>query len=785
MVIIVNYNGFHSFSTLIPLLSPRHSLQYFQHNRKPPKKFNMDTSIIPDEHEPLSRVHPKTGRVTLPVEAGKEDLVHKMIDAWGADAIRDSDGTELSEELKQLNLDIYSVICLVRAEQEWPRKHPEHLPQKYLISEAVTARGTEVEIDLMRGYHPRKYRVDTINDARKYWEVIDRTTGAVVPVGHWSFDASNAKVRVTGCNPYHVYTVNFLAYVTWDATSMYNHITNGWDRPRVMSVDPYHPECREHLMRVYEKWLDAHPQTNVVRLTTLAYHFAVDSAPGETAPDRFRDWTGYQETVSVRALEDFAREYGYRMRPEDFVDQGFYNHTSRVPSQRYLDWIEFIHRFVVDFGREMVERANARGKRTGIFWGDHWTGVEPYSPAFQKMGVDIHIGAAEDGVALRRVSDAPGPQVKELRFYPYFFPDVFADGGNPIEESLSNWLKIRRAMLRQPVDRIGYGGYLSLATKFPDFVDHVRGICEEFRELHERTRGSQSWKGPVKVAILNAWGKRRAWINSFGIPQKFLIKRPDVIQVAGTNLLECLAGLPVEVEWLSLAEIEQSGVPGDISVIINDGDADTAWSGGHWWINPKVAAAVRAFVDSGGGLIGCRAPTAHFHEGRFFQLSDVFGVEKELGHSVQTACPRLTVESDHFIRADTADSFDPGIRHSHVFATDPTTTAIYEHDGHLLVTAHPFGKGRAVFMAELPYSLPNARVLYRSILWAAGREDLVERAFSTNPLTDCAFYEDSKCFAVANNSGEKQRTTVYYPDGSSIELDLRPHGIEWLGDTSV
>lgn len=740
----------------------------------------MNTSILETKTTQKSKTSPSLGFVTLPVESGKEDLVRQLIHRWGADAIRDSDGTELSEELKTMDLDIYSVICLVRAEQEWPRTHPQHLPQKFLMSEPESARTSDLRIDLMKGFHPEKYRVDTINDHRRYWEVINRTTGKVLPDHQWDLDAKTNSVLIKDCQLHHIYTVNFLAYVIWDATSMYNHITNNWDRPHVMSVDPYHKEAREHLMQFYRQWLKEHPQTGVVRLTTLAYHFAVDSAPGPKAPDRFRDWTGYQETISIEALEDFAKEYGYRMRAEDFVDQGFYNHTSRIPSQRYLDWIDFIHRFVVEFGREMVQLANQAGKRTGIFWGDHWTGVEPYSPDFQKMGIDIHIGAAEDGVALRRVSDAPGPQTKELRFYPYFFPDVFSKGGNPISESLDNWIKIRRALSRKSIDRIGYGGYLSLAADARGFVEHVEGICNEFRSFKENPQGEESWKVPVKVAFINAWGKKRAWINSFGIPQKFLIKRQDVIQVAGTNLQECLSGLPFEVEWLSFDDIAKNGIPADVDVLINDGDMDTAWSGGWWWKDPAVVSAVRSFVDNGGGLIGCRAPSAHTHQGRNFQLADVFGVERETGLSVQTACPKPQPANNHFIRTDADAEIDMGISQSNVFAISEDTTPLYLKDGHILAAANSFGDGRAVFLAELPYSLENSRLLHRAILWAAGKEEFENKGFSSNPLTDCACYPNANKIVLLNNSPEKQQTEVSNPQGEKSLHSLDPYECRWV-----
>jgi 1,3-beta-galactosyl-N-acetylhexosamine phosphorylase len=522
-----------------------------------------------------------------------------------------------------------------------------------------------------------------------------------------------------------------------------------------------------------------HPQTDVVRLTTLAYHFAVDS--DQNAVDKFRDWTGYQDTLSVPALEDFAKEYGYRLRGEDFVDQGYYNAACRVPTKGYLDWMEFIHKFVVKFGKALVDKAHKAGKRTAIFWGDHWIGVEPYKPSFLKMGIDIHVGAAEDGVALRRISDTPGGLVKELRLYPYFFPDVFREGGDPLSESLSNWIKIRRALMRKPVDRLGYGGYLSLALKFPKFVDHVADLCEEFRAFKANAAGGESKKAPIKVAVLNAWGNWKAWINSFGAPQKFLVKRPDVIQVAGTNLLECLAGLPVEVQFISFEEVERKGIPKDVQAIINDGDAETAWSGGRWWSNPKILTEVRSFIHAGGGFIGCRGPSAFQAQGRYFQLADVMGVDKEVGNTLQSATVPAQVEAKHFITEDhhCDGKADFGTNETFVFVCDPETKLLAAHGLHVMAAAKQYGKGRSVFLGALPYNLANSRLLHRAIFWAANKEKEITKWFSANPSTECAYYPGTRKLVVVNNSDLPQTTTVTTDKGIRLKISLKPYGSVW------
>jgi len=721
---------------------------------------------------------PTTGSITLPAEVGEETMVVELAKKWGADAIRDSDGTELSQEMLDLGLEVYSTTCLVRAEQTYPRQHMDQLPQKFLMSDPVTATGTTVVIDPMSGFYREKYVIDTKHDAKKYWEVINRTTGEVHPLAQWKLNPKTGKVTIKGATPFHVYTVNFLVFQIWDTTSMYNHLTNNWTKPHVISVDPYHKQCWDHLMKFYDKYLEDHPQTDVVRLTTLAYHFAVDS--DQDAVDKFRDWTGYQDTISVLALEDFAKEHGYRLRAEDFVDQGYYNAACRVPSKGYLDWMSFIHRFVVKFGKALIAKAHAAGKRTALFQGDHWIGVEPYQPTFLEMGNDIHVGAAEDGVALRRVSDTPGGLVKELRLYPYFFPDVFRPGGDPLGESLSNWIKIRRALLRKPVDRLGYGGYLSLALKFPNFVEHVADLCQEFRTFKANAGGGESKKAPIKVAVLNCWGTWKAWLNSFGAPQKFLVKRPDVIQVAGTNLLECLAGLPVEVQFLSFTEIEKSGIPKDVDVIINDGDAETAWSGGRWWIHPEVVAKVRSFIARGGGFIGCRGPSAFAHQGRYFQLADVLGVDKEVGATLQSAPVKAEPCAKHFITADLEGKADFGTHETFVYVCDRETQLLAANGLHVMAAAKPFGKGRSVFFGALPYDLTNSRLLHRAIFWAAGKEARLQKWFCSNLNTDCAFYPKSGKLVVVNNTDKPQTTRVFDGRGRSRRMTLKPYQSTWL-----
>ena len=62
----------------------------------------------------------------------------------------------------------------------------------------------------------------------------------------------------------------------------------------------------------------------------------------------------------------------------------------------------------------------------------------------------------------------------------------------------------------------------------------------------------------------------------------------------------------------------------------------TAFSGAENWIDEKVLTNIRRFVDQGGGFIGVGEPTAYQYQGRYFQLSDVLGVDREMCFSLST-----------------------------------------------------------------------------------------------------------------------------------------------------
>jgi 1,3-beta-galactosyl-N-acetylhexosamine phosphorylase len=713
------------------------------------------------------------GRFTLPAQSGIDDEVQRLIEKWGADAIRNSDGTQISKELLDLAVKVYTTYLTVRNDQEWARNHKDQLQMQFLMSKHNTAYSEILDIDIMDGYFKRQFEVDKKHDWKKWWEVIDRTTGEIVDVNNWKFNPETEKVTIKNAEKWHRYTVNFLVYQVWDTTQMYNHLVNNWTTAPQMPYDVMHEETRNHIFEYLDNWLKENPRVDVVRFTTFFYHFTI--AYNDKAKEKYVDWFGYSASVSPEAMERFEKVKGYKLRSEDFVDEGYYNSPFRVPSKKFLDWLDFIQEFVSENAKKCVDMCHKHGKEAMMFLGDNWMGTEPYGDYFKNIELDSVVGSVGSGATLRLISDIPHVKYTEGRFLPYFFPDTFYEGGNPTKEAVENWVQARRAILRKPVERMGYGGYLSLALKFPEFVDKVQEISDEFREIHNRIKGTKAYTPKFKVAVLNAWGKLRSWQTNMVAHALWYKKIYSYV-----GLIECLSGMPLDVEFISFDDINKNGISKDIGVIINAGDAGTAWSGDYYWIDDQVTGKIREWVYNGGGFIGIGEPTAYQHQGRYFQLSDVLGVDREMGFTLSYTRHDKLHEEKHFILEDQRRDIDFGEGMKYIYKTGDNTEILSMSAGDINLATNQFGKGRAVYISGLPYTPENVRLLLRSIYWTASKEEEMFIWYTSNSNTECAVYLESGNAAVINNSGKHQETVLYKDSNNSIKLSLEPYEIKWI-----
>ncbi len=434
----------------------------------------------------------------------------------------------------------------------------------------------------------------------------------------------------------------------------------------------------------------------------------------------------------------------------------------------------FQRREVAALAKEMVDITHQCGKEAMMFLGDHWIGTEPFLEEFRSIGLDAIVGSVGNGATLRLISDIPGVKYTEGRFLPYFFPDTFFPGGDPVREAKVNWVTARRAILRKPVDRIGYGGYLKLALDFPDFVDYIQSVCDEFRTLYENIRGTTPYCVKT-VAVLNCWGRMRSW--GCHMVHHALYQKQNY---SYAGVIEALAGAPYDVRFISFDDILQdASVLEGVDAVINVGGADTAHTGGEYWRNPDIAAAIRRFVWNGGGLIGVGEPTAHQWQGRFFQLADVLGVEKENGFTLGYDKYNWQ-EHNHFITEDAGAEIDFGEGMKSIYAL-PDTTILVQRDKEVQLAVNEYGSGRSVYISGLPYSFENNRLLHRAVLWSSHCESELNSWFSSNYNVEVHAYVKNGKFCVVNNTYEPQSTTVHRGDGSSFSLDLDSNEIRWYG----
>lgn len=712
------------------------------------------------------------GRVTLPSESNFLNETKEMLDRWGADALRDSDGTKLDATTKALDAKIYTTYFVARGHNEFAQEHMDECQQMLLMSKHNVATEDTVTIDFLDGYYREQVVADYVHDPKKWWEVIDRTTGEVVPVSCWEVDQEKDLVTIKDAAPFHEYTVSFFVYAIWDPTQMYNHITNNWgDKPHDIPFDVRQANSGAFAKDYLKQWLIDNPDTDVVRFTTFFYHFTL--VFNDQAKEKFVDWFGYGATVSIKALEEFEQEYGYALRPEDIVDNGYYNSTFRVPTRAYRDYMDFIQRFVAKKAKELVEITHEAGREAMMFLGDNWIGTEPYGPYFEDIGLDAVVGSVGGGATLRLISDIPGVKYTEGRFLPYFFPDTFYEGNDPCIEAIDNWLSARRALMRNPVDRIGYGGYLSLAYKFPKFVDYIEKVTDEFRLIYDNVKGKKAYCG-LKVGILNSWGKIRSW-QPYMVAHALWYKQT----YSYFGILESLSGAAVDVQFLSFDEIRENGVPSDIDVIINAGDAGTAFSGGEEWLDEKLVTTIRQWVYNGGGFVGVGDPTAVHHGGRFFQLADILGVDKELGFTLSTDKYFKTALDSHFITEDRNSDFDFGESKHDIYALSAATEIIEYSNNEVHMAANAYGKGRGVYISGLPYSYENTRLLMRAMFYAASKEDRYHIWYADNLNCEVNAYPESGKYAILNNSNETQTTKFYDGEGNFETITLEPCEILW------
>ena len=710
------------------------------------------------------------GGFTLPGESGYEALTLKMAEKWGADVIRDSDGTVLSDEIVHAGYGIYSTICIIRDHNEWAKKNLDKLQQTFLCTPPAVAEGEELTIPLLESFFAEQFTINDSERAFKYWEVYDRTTNEKVDASKWSYEKQAGTVTLKGITPFHKYTVSFLAYRIWEEISMYNHTTNNWDKEHLMQIDPRYPETQEYMLGWMKNWCETHPDTTVVRFTSMFYNFVWIWGSSERNPYLFSDWGSYDYTVSDIALDEFAEKYGYSLTAEDFINKGQLHVTHMPGTKKKADWMAFVNEFVISFGKKLIDMVHEYGKKAYVFYDDSWVGVEPYNGKFKEFGFDGLIKCVFSGYEARLCAGVDVP-THELRLHPYLFPvglggaPTFTEGGDPTLDAKKYWNSVRRALLRAKIDRIGLGGYLHLVENFPDFCDYIEKVSDEFRLIRSFHDAGKPYTIRTRVAVLHSWGALRSWTLSGHFHETYM---HDLIHIN-----EALSGLPVDVKFISFEDVKKGALK-DVDVVINAGYAGSAWSGGDNWKDDEIVTILTKWVHDGGAFIGVNEPSATEGYDTYFRMAHVLGIDEDTGARVCHGRWSFTADDTEEILPEGATVLPK----EHLYLTDGKAQVLLAEDDKPLVTVNQFGKGKGIYLASFQVDLENTRMLYQLIRYAGG-EGVSGLYMTDNLYTECAYYPESKKLVVINNSDKEQTATIPTEQGDKT-VTIAPYDTTFM-----
>lgn len=717
------------------------------------------------------------GFVTIPTDKDFVEGTKKYIELWGADAIRDCDGVSLPDNLKQFGTEVYKAYLTVRMDQKFPREHPEYLQNMAIVTDRKVAQSDVLEIDIMENLYKDQL---VPNDAnyKKYWQVFDRTTGEE----HKDFEyLGNNIVRIYKTKKYHEYTVNFFGKNIWDMTHIYNYNVNKWTGQKHIDLDPAYPEALNHMLSYFENWLQENKEITVVRFTTFFYHFFIlNSGPLQS---KIWDWHAYASTASPKMFELFKEEKGYEITLEDVLVEGTFGNRFFIPSKRTRDYIDFVQMKCCFWAKMFVDLCHKYNRKAMMFDGDNRIGVEPYNKYFPSIGLDAVVGAPNSGVGIQTIANMDGVKYTEGRFAPYFFPNECPNDKDGTNLLTYYWNTERRSLLRKSIDRIGFGGFLKQIDTYPNFVNKITEICNEFRLIKENS-GKEGCYKKASVAILSYWGKMDSWMLSSRCVDDM---RQDGIPYSG--LLPALCGQPFDVSFISFDDVINNDIS-NFDVLITGGIPQTSFQGGEIWKNAALVTKIREYVANGGGLIGIGEPSGYYFQGKYFQLSDIFGVEKEDNYHHGFNRPIMEINSNSWIAEDIDLSqikFSNIIRG--VYPTTAQVIACHYDDlypegchnaGHVDFAINSYGKGRAVYFSSILDNPRMFRLLYKSILWSSNKEDMLFRIYVDNINCDAFYYQSSKTYAVINNSDVEENTKFFDKDSKEKELKLKPKEIIWI-----
>lgn len=163
----------------------------------------------------------------------------------------------------------------------------------------------------------------------------------------------------------------------------------------------------------------------------------------------------------------------------------------------------------------------------------------------------------------------------------------------------------------------------------------------------------------------------------------------------------------------------------------------------------------------------------------------MLGVDEEIGYTLSQ--DKYNIQKQPHEITEGLGAIDYGEDKKNIYALPNTKVldiAISErfkrsvNVGEVKTAVNSFGKGRSFYITGLPYSFRNSRLLYKAIVWCAGKD--LYRAYADNVNVECNYYPASGKYALVNNVKAAQTTDFYDVHGNKRTVTLAPMEIRWI-----
>ena len=278
----------------------------------------------------MSEKERRRGRVTIPTDVDVVPETLEILERWGADAIRDCDGTDYPEALKGVEAKVYSTYYTTRKDNAWAKANPDEVQQCYIMT-PFTPRRRAAEHPADEGHQRGSFEPNTRDDIKRWWrggEPYGRECGGHAGVELRRGKRERGDTSCAGVPRLHG-ELPGLPHLGPCA-----HVQRGDQRLEGLRAPDNLRRAAAEDAEVHDgapaQVYREHPYVDVIRYTTFFHQFTLMF--DELRREKYVDWYGYSASVSPYILEQFEREAGYKFRPEYIIDQGYYNNQYRVPA---------------------------------------------------------------------------------------------------------------------------------------------------------------------------------------------------------------------------------------------------------------------------------------------------------------------------------------------------------------------------------------------------------------------------------------------------------------------